>query len=62
MHYILADKETYFENHHHQKSFNQENELNMFPVLLFYLDLLLILLFFANSFMLLSKSELFINP
>ena len=39
----MADKQTYFENHNHQKSFHQENNLNhIFAVSLFYLALVLI--------------------
>ena len=43
---MFADKQTYFENHYHQKNSYGENNLNqMLEVLLFYLALLFVLLF-----------------
>ena len=41
---VLIDKQISFKNRHHQKHFCQENNLQMFAVLLFYLVLLIILL------------------
>ena len=53
---MLVDKQTYFENHHHQK--HQEIHLNhMLTVSLFYLALLLILLLSVMLQILLLKSE-----
>ena len=57
---MLVDKQTYFENYHHQKNIYHENNWSLtFPVSQVYLALLLVLLFFVNVSTFSFKSAFF---
>ena len=59
---MLVDKQTYFENHYHQRnSYGENNFKQVLEVLLFYLALLFVPFFLINFASFLFESDFFIR-